>query len=734
MPVIRIRPGIVPLAMLAAATAPARAEDCPAPAPLVAPPAAIVAADGEAPIVIESDGAEISRQGDAALRGAVVVRQGSRRLTAQDVMYEADGQEFKVDGHVEYSDGVVRVRGDSGTWNSERGGRFTHTEFELPSRPARGVARELVLTPGGNLELDGVRFTTCPAGQDDWLLRASSIVIDPDRQQGSGRNVRLDLKGVPLLYLPHLSFPAGTRRKSGFLVPTIGTSSNSGFEFGTPYYLNLAPNYDATLEPLFLGRRGAALDATLRLLTARSRARLEGRYLPSDRVADRDRGYVRLLDTSDFSDRLRLSASIEHASDGRYFEDFGRGQEGTSITHLERRVWLQYMGRRWRIEGLLQDFQTIDQTIEPLDEPYSRVPQVVLHGNWPLPPRGLAAALDGEVVHFARDDGVVGTRIDLEPRLSWSLRAPGYFFEPSASFRHTRYELDETPAGADRSPSRSAPTVSLDAGLVFERAGTAQGGLLHTLEPRLLYTWVPYRAQDGLPVFDSGLPELDMVGLFSRNRFVGADRLADANQVAVGLTTRLVDADSGRQYLAATIGQQYYFEQPRVTLPGGTPDRHDSSDLVAELELTAYRNWSVDLGMQWDPDSSNTVLGQAAVQYRPQADRVVNLGYRYREGRIEQLQGSAAWPVHRHWSVYARYVYSLPDRRSIDSFAGLEYESCCWRLRIMARRHVSRRTGERDTSIDLQLELKGLASVGSTPDAFLARSIRGYSRDPAATP
>ncbi len=736
-PLIHFLSRILPLAVLGTLAVPGWAAECPAP---VAPAAVLPGEPGAAPddedqtVSIESKGAEITRRGDARLLGDVVIRQGSRVLTAGDATYEAATQSFKVDGRVVYSDANVRVRGESGSWNGQRGGRFTETEFELPARPARGAADELVLTPRGDLELERVTFTTCPAGNDDWLLRAASIAIDREREQGKGRSVRLDFKGVPLLYLPYISFPAGVGRKSGFLFPSLGTSSSSGFEFTLPYYLNLAPNYDATIEPTVLARRGVELGGNLRLLTEHSRVRLEGRYLPSDRVADRDRGYARLQDTTDISDRLRLSASLENASDGQYFEDFGRGLDGTSITHLERRVLLEYVGSGWRIEGLLQNYQIIDQDIGALDKPYSRVPQLLFHGAWPVAGSHLSAGLGGEAVYFTRDTGIVGMRLDLEPRLTWSLRAPGYFLEPSATFRHTLYQLDETAAGQDRSPARSAPTFALDAGLVFERPATTRARLLQTVEPRALYTWVPYRDQNGLPVFDSGLPELDMVRLFSANRYVGADRLADANQLAIGLTTRMLDADTGRQYLAATIGQQYFFEPSRVGLPGEPADTRGSSDLVAELELTAYRNWSVDLGMQWDPHNSNTVLGQATLQFHPRPDSIVNLGYRYREGRIEQWQTSAAWAVHRNWNLYARYVYSLRDRQAIDSFAGLEYESCCWRLRLLARRHVSSRTGQRDTSFDVQLELKGLSSVGNKSGAFLERSIRGYSRGRAVGP
>jgi LPS-assembly protein len=717
-----------------------RATDCPAPADPEAAPAGLAAPGAptvdpsDEPIQIESEGAEVGRSGDASLLGQVTVRQGDRTLSAETATYEAASRSFKVEGDVEYRDPEVRIRGATGTWSGGRGGSFTETEFELPTRPARGSAGELALSPEGNLALQDVVFTTCPAGNDDWLFKASSIEIDRERQQGTGRNVRLDFKGVPLLYAPYISFPAGDARKSGFLFPSIGTSSSNGFEFGIPYYFNLASNYDATLKPSLFSNRGIELSGNFRYLTKRSRGRIDGRYLPSDRQADRDRGYLQLRHLTDFTDSLRLSASLEDASDSRYFEDFARGPEGTSITYLERRILLQYLGSGWSAEGLLQNFQTIDRTIAPLDRPYSRVPQLVFAGAWPVAASGLVAGLSGELVHFQRDEGVVGTRMDVEPRVSWPLRAPGYFLDPSASYRYTAYQLDQTAPGSSDSPSRAAPAVTVDAGLVFDRPAGSRGKLIQTLEPRALYSWIPYREQDDLPIFDTGLPELDMVQLFRADRYVGADRLADANQVAVGFTTRLLDAGSGRQYLAATIGQQYFFDDSRVTLPGELPERRASSDLIAELELSAYRNWSVDLAMQWDPHASNTILGQAGVQYRPRSDTVVNLDYRYREGRVEQWEGSAAWHVDREWTVYARYVYSVKDAQSLDAFAGVEYESCCWRLRVVARRYISNRTGSQDTSVALQLELKGLSSVGTTSATFLERGIRGYSRDPDALP
>ena len=727
-----VRPAIA-ATWLAAATG-AWAEECPAPQVVQG-----AGEGGEVPAVddrihVESDGATVSRSGDASLLGNVRVKQGDRTLTAETATYEAGSRSFKVEGDVEYTDPELRVRGATGTWSGTRGGRFEDTEFELPTRPARGKARLLGVTPEGDLELERVRFTTCPAGNDDWMLKADSIEIDRSEEQGAAREVRLEFLGVPLLYAPYISFPAGTRRKSGFLFPAIGTSSSNGFEFGVPYYFNLAPNHDAVLEPTWFSNRGVELSGNFRYLTSRSRGRVDGRFLPSDQQAGRDRGYARLGHLTDFSDTLRLTSAMEYASDSRYFEDFAKGPEGTSITYLERRIDLTYAGDGWRATGLLQNFQTIDQAVDALDRPYARAPQLLFDGQWRLGPGALTAGLGGELVYFHRDVGVTGTRFMAEPRLSYPLRSSGYFLEPSISYRQVSYGLSDLEPGADDTPSVGAPIAALDAGLVFDREAGSRGRLVQTLEPRLLYSWTPYRDQESLPIFDTGLPELDMVRLFSPDRYVGGDRLSDANRVALGVTTRLLETGSGRQYLAATVGQQYFFDRPRVTLPGEVQEVRDSSDIIAELELSAYRNWSVDFAMQWDPDRSNTVLGQAAVQYRPGADSLVNVGYRYREDRVEQWEASAAWRVNREWSLYGRYVYSVRDAQGIDSFAGVEYEACCWKLRVVASRYVSNRTGEQDTSIALQLELKGLSSVGTTSSTFLERGIRGYSRDSGALP
>jgi LPS-assembly protein len=324
------------------------------------------------------------------------------------------------------------------------------------------------------------------------------------------------------------------------------------------------------------------------------------------------------------------------------------------------------------------------------------------------------------------------------------LRGAGVFIEPAASWRYTAYRLDDglDPA-TDDTLTRSAPILSVDGGMVFERLFGSKQQRLSTIEPRFMYLYVPYRNQDDLPVFDTGLADLNLVQLFRTNRYVGADRLGDANQLAIGFTSRLLDADSGEQFISATVGQAYYFDRPRVTLPGEDLEDPETSDIIAELDLRAYGDWNISGGIQWDPGETRSERGHMQVQYRPAHDRVMNVGYRFRRNSLEQVDGSLAWPVGKQWSVYARMVYSLEDesvndlppgstrpreeKGAIDQFAGFEYRSCCWRLRMVARRYVSDRTGDLDTSVLLQLELNGLSNVGVGADAFLERSIRGYS-------
>ncbi|MFL6577343.1 MAG: LPS-assembly protein LptD [Povalibacter sp.] len=710
------------------------AGDCPEPeerseqkAPVTAPQVAAV--DPQADIQLEMDSFEATREGTWDLKGDVSITQGDRNLTTTDATYDPKSQTFATKNRVQYSDPAMKVEGTGGQFAPQGTIAFEGAQFELTEQQARGSAQHIDASTQGLLKLNGVSYTTCPLGNEDWLLHASDIDINQSTGMGIGRGVRLDFKGVPIMYTPFITFPVSDQRKTGFLFPSFGTSSRSGTQFGVPWYWNIDPEYDATFLPTWYSKRGLRLNTEFRYLSAFGRGALTSDYLPNDQVFGDSRLLVHFVDKSDFTDHLRLEIDATDVSDNQWFEDFGMGPEGTSVTYLDRVANLQYLDENWFGSLRAQNFQTIDTSIDQLDRPYTVLPQLDIRGYFPGQPYGLTFGVDGEVSNFLRDDGVTGLRLDVAPEIRMPLRGAGLYLEPAASFRYTAYDLEDAAPGEATHPHRSAQILSVDGGVNFEKNWGRRGQRLQTFEPRFMYLYVPYRNQDDLPVFDTGVPDFNPVQLFRTNRYIGPDRLSNANQVSVGITSRLLDTASGQQFISGTIGQAYYFDEPKVTLPGVPLEDTESSDIVAELALTAYDNWNIGMGVQWDPGDARSEKGDLNVQYRPGSDRVVNVGYRFRRENIEQVEGSLAWPVSKNWSAYARMVYSLEDQTTLDQFAGFEYRACCWRLRFVGRRYVSNRDGDVDTSFLLQLELNGLSSVGVGADAFLERSIGGYSVD-----
>jgi LPS-assembly protein len=690
-------------------------------APRRAPVAANQAID------VSSDDARVQIAGDARVAGKVIVRQGDRQLSADEVRIDTQRNGVDVAGNVIYEDPELRVNGKAGRYEAGAA-QFSGAEFQMLQQPSRGHAGRLSLDKAGVLQLDDVTYTTCPPESTDWQINADSVQLDTARQTGVARRARVEFMGVPIIYLPWISFPVGPARKSGFLFPSVGSSSRGGLQFSAPYYFNLAPNYDLQLEPTLYTRRGLDLRSDFRFLTERSRGTLDANFLPHDHARGGDRSRVAFSSVTALPGDWRLRIGAENVGDVYYFEDFAQGADGTSIAFLPRQAELSYRDEHWRSGAVLRNFQTIDRGLAAIDRPYTELPRLYSSGAWRrggwLP---LEYGFDSEAIDFRRTVGVQGWRLDLQPHAQLRYEGAGYFLRPALAFRSTTYQLTDTAPAQNSSPSRNLPVASLDTGLLFERAAGASGRRRVTLEPRLLYLYVPYRAQDGLPVFDTGTPDLNWVELYRTNRYVGADRVGDANQLSAGVTTRLYASDSGTRFLSATLGQTFFFTQPRVLLPDELSRGRQSSDLIAQLELRAFENWSVDLGTQWNHHDVRSEKSEVRLQYRPANRSVVNLGYRFQRDQLEQADFSAAWPVARNWNLYGRMLYSLRDRSAIDQFAGIEYSSCCWGVRAVARHYVSSRTGERDTGIYLQLELKGLSNVGTAADAFLERAIRGYS-------
>jgi len=662
-----------------------------------------------------------------ATLGELEIKYGQGKITAQGATVSQNG-DFDLTGRVEVTGPDVLVFGDDAHYDPDAETvSLAAAGFDMPTRPARGSAAQIEVTSESRISLASMLFTTCPPENVSWELSAKSAVLDVNGGVGIARGVKLDFKGVPVLYVPYFSFPINAERKSGFLTPDISSRDRTGFDLTVPYYLNLAPNYDLTLDPRYMSKRGMQIGSDFRYLLRNSRGEFGFEYLPDDQETNTERTYTNLRHESLFGlrDQIEVLSGFEEVSDDTYFEDLGTSLAVTSQTHLNRFVDLTFFAPNWSMLTRFQNYQTIDPELTEIDYPYERVPQMVFGGRWGA---GLLTFdSDTELVNFDRNVGTTGWRFDSTQELSLRFARSGMFLTPAIALRQTNYWLDNAAPGEDDVLRRGLPIGSLDMGMTFERA-TERGrrSWLQTIEPRLLYVRVPFEDQSTLPVFDTIVPDFNLIQLFRKYQFVGPDRIADTDQLSFGVTTRLIDAVNGRERLTGTLGQTRYLNPQQVTLPGTAPTDTQASDYVAEVAVGLRDAWALDVGYQWNSETSTTARTETRLEYRPKEDRVFGIGYRYRRDALEQGDVSLVWPLAQRWRLIGRYSYSFLDKERLEDFLGWEYEACCWRLRMVNRNYVSRRTGETDNSISVQLELKGLSQRVTSPDELLDRGILGY--------
>lgn len=665
----------------------------------------------------------------ANMTGGVLLRQGNKLAGADTARYNPETRSLLLDGQVRYQDQGTLIESDRAEFAYGTGSvRFEGADFSLGNNAGRGAARAFEVNQQGMLQLDGVSYTTCPPGSNDWLIEARDIDIDTRAGVATAKGVKLRFQGVPILYTPYLSFPIGDARKTGVLTPEIGTTSRSGKEIRMPYYLNLAPNYDATITPHLMTDRGMQLETQFRYLTKSMQGKIDTAYLDSDNMFNDSRYFAGLQHQTLFNGGWRNRLDFSQVSDSQYFEDMGGSLSSSSITHLDRSLNFELYTDKLSFFGQVQDFQTIDDAIAPQDEPYRRVPQLMARGRWPDQWLGLQLGFAGEIVNFDRDVGVTGWRMNLAPEVVLPIGGPGWFVKPGVRYDYTSYKLSDTDPGQADDPSRALPIATLDIGIIMERA-LANSRRVQTIEPRILFAHVPYREQSDLPVFDTITPDLHLIQLYRANRYLGVDRIADTDQVSFGVTSRILDVATGRDLVTATVGQIRYLSSSGVMLPDQTFVATESSDYIAKLSFLLNRNINFDLGHQWGSSATGTTQSEARIQYAPSGNKVLNLAYRFRRDSLEQGDLSWSWPLGNKWNFVGRYNYSLRDDEALEQFFGLEYESCCWGLRLVSRRHISTRDGTQDSSIGLQLILKGMASVGTAADKILERGILGYSAD-----
>ncbi|MBI5782814.1 MAG: LPS-assembly protein LptD [Gammaproteobacteria bacterium] len=484
-----------------------------------------------------------------------------------------------------------------------------------------------------------------------------------------------------------------------------------------------------------MSSRGLQLQNEFRYLTPRSHGMLQFEVLQNDKLAngdDRAAGTYQHLHAFDpfWSGKVDLRG----VSDKNYFNDFRDDLGITSQTHLPQNVELDYRGPQWNFSAHAADYQTIDRSIAAADRPYARLPQLNLSLNRPVTPNRLNYFFESEAVSFKRDAGVTGERLNLMPAVSLPLSNGYAFLTPRIGLHHIAYRLSGVP---DNTPALARGVFSLDSGLFFERDSRWGGRLFtQTLEPRLYYLYVPGKNQDALPNFDSGIPDFSFPNLFRDNRFVGGDRIGDANQFTAAVTTRFIDEQDGTERARASLGRIYYLDDRQVNLPAATSSTN-ASDIVAEVTATLASHWHARTNAQWNREDNHTQKYGYYLQYNPAKDRIVNLGRRFSRNELEQTDISTEWPLASRWTFRARSLHSQEINRNLETYAGVEYNACCWKLRVMASRRFFLDTANNNAitqnkTIMFELELTGLSKLGRVPNSPLRESVFSFPPRTAA--
>jgi len=707
------------------------------------------------PTDIEGDEAEGVEGSVLNIHGNVTLTRGDQFLGAEKLSYDSANETYVAEGSIRYQDAGMRLVAERAEGNQATDEhQIEDLRYQLVSRRGNGGAERIVLK-GTDGSLHESTFSTCDPDNRDWELRARRIDIDTGKGMGVAHSATLRIGKVPVLYVPWFMFPIDNRRRTGLLYPSISNSDRNGFEWRQPVYLNLAPNYDATITPRIMTERGVMLGSEFRYLNRRGRGVLSGAWMPDDKLRDLDRGHVKFDAFQNLTRHWQARSNLLWISDPRYFEDFNSSTSGISNYRAVSNLGLYGRGRFWSGGVVASHNQLADPTLSEQSLPYNRLPRAWFQWEKPFG-RWFTTGLDAEAVQFAHEVREGGSRVDLKPFIAMPLEGAGWFARPQLAWRHTQYQLDDGLADSlalaqarnfsrangvplnnalvaqfhDDTPSRSLPIASLDAGLFFDRDVRWRGDdYLQTLEPRLYYLYAPYRNQDALPRFDTGLMSFSWGQLFRDNRYSGADRQNDANQLTFALTSRMVRQADGRETLSASVGQIRYLDDSRVRIANEQPIERGQSAWVANVNWLPSDRWDIGVSYQWDPSASREDLIGFRARYLLPRDGVINLGYRYRRDLLEQADVSFLYPLNDSWSLVGRHYYSLLDHKPLETIAGVQWDSCCIAVRLVGRRYIRNSEGELNRGLMLEIELKGLGSAGQDTRKTLRRAILGYNRD-----
>ncbi|MGQ7271421.1 LPS-assembly protein LptD [Marinobacter nauticus] len=697
--------------------------------------------EGSLPLEASALNARYQLDSELYLQGDVRLRQGPFQATGAEARYNQQSGELQLQGPLVSRGEGFLLTGQDANYSTQSGQLDINTAtFLLHESELRGEASSLSRVSESQVVISDGMITTCGPGQNDWSIVASDIELDQAEGFGTARHVRLEVLDAPVFYWPYITFPIDDRRKTGFLYPQFGSSSaGSGAYLALPYYLNLAPHYDATLTPQYIHGRGLFTEVEGRYLSQYGESVLQLGYIDNDSAfRDENPGENDERWALDFTTRAAFGGGwsgygdYSVISDEDYLSDLNRSLEIDQATHLQRRGGVRYYGANQYFEAYLNGYQTIRDRIADVNKPYAQLPEVIYGGS--LEAGWLEANLESQYTWFYRDnenltglDKANGQRLRAIPELALPMRALWGFSRPSVSLDYTRYELDDYTPG-EASFDRTVPVFEWDNGLYFDRRSSLfDVPYNQTLEPRLYYAWADAEAdQNHIPDFDTGIRSFRFDQLFRRDRFTGGDRVGDANQLTVALTSRFNDLLTGAERARVSIGQVRYFEDREVDLFGEGASDRSRSPLAGELVLNPIDNLELRSSLLWDHETRKTEEGRSQLIFHSEDYRyLATLGHTYsRPDELEQTDIGTVFPVTDQVSAIGRWVWDSELDRTVGTLAGLEYNNCCWSFQVVHQNYLTD-DEELDTRLLFRIEMKGLGGSGGASDN-IADAIYGY--------
>ncbi|MDH5480293.1 MAG: LPS-assembly protein LptD, partial [Nitrosomonas sp.] len=610
-------------------------------------------------------------------------------------------------------------------------GQMSEPNYRMKNGEGRGTGDMLFFEGKDHYRLTGGSYTTCPIDNDDWYIRADDLEIDNEKQIGTARNVSMRFKDVPIFYLPWMNFSYSGERKSGMLAPIFGNTARSGADLAIPFYLNIAPNVDATIAARGMSRRGFMINNELRYLGKSYQGTFLADVMPTDIDTNKTRFGVSFIHNQHLGRGWSSNLNFNRVSDDLFMRDLTNNLSQTSRTNLIQRGGISYNGAlgtggSLSFSGIVQRFQTLQDPRAVFVSPYKQLPQLRL-GAIKRNFAGMDLDFSSTWTNFSHPTLINAKRLTLFPNISVPMRNAFGYITPKVGLHYTRYNLSSSVGTEGKNLDRSVPIFSLDSGVVFDRNMAISGNrYVQTLEPRAFYVYAPFRDQSFLPIFDTAESDFSFAQMLTENRFSGNDRINDANQVTLALTSRLLEPATGIERLRVAVGQQFRFEDRKVFISNIRQITSRRADSIAALSGRLSSTVSIDTNIQFDQEELRAEKLRAGLSYQPETGKVMNLGYRFTRDIIEQVDTSIQWPITSRLHSVARINYSLQDDEMLAGLAGFEYAACCWKFRMVLQRFTTA-TQRTSTAFFVQLELNGLMEIGSNPLRLLQQSIPGYT-------